>query len=108
MMAEDVTGRIASARIGNESRTDSSAGANGIRPYAVAFLLVAAALVITLPMQRFFLHPFVVLFFLAVMASAWVGGTLAGLFAVLIATLAVDYFLISPFYSFAINTTEVA
>ena len=77
-----------------------------IRPYAVSFLLVAAALVSTQLLRSLFPYPFVFLFFAAVMASAWVGQTGAGLFAVLLSTLAVDYFFVPPFYSFAINTTD--
>ena len=43
-----------------------------------------------------------------VMASAWFGGTVAGLFAVFFSTLAVDYFFVPPFYSFSISPTAEA
>ena len=55
-----------------------------------------------------FPYPFLFLFFAAVMASAWIGETGAGLFAVLLSTVAVEYFFVPPFYSFAINTTDTA
>jgi K+-sensing histidine kinase KdpD len=42
------------------------------------------------------------------MTSAWFGGTEAGLFAVLLSTLAVDYFFVPPFHSFVINATDSA
>jgi len=42
------------------------------------------------------------------MASAWFGGTAPGLFAVFLSTLAVDYFFVPPFRSFAVNTTDTA
>src|SRR5579884_113343 len=77
---------------------------SAIRRYALTLVFVAAALSATLLLQHVFPYPF--LFFAAVMASAWFGGRLAGLFAVLISTLTVDYFFVSPFYSFAINATE--
>jgi K+-sensing histidine kinase KdpD len=48
------------------------------------------------------------LFFAAVMISAWFGGTAPGLFAVLLSTLAVDYFFVPPFHSFVINATDGA
>ena len=64
---------------------------------------VAAALSSSLPLQRLFPYPFLFLFFAAVMASAWFGGTAPGLFAVILSTLAVDYFFVPPFHSFAIN-----
>jgi len=42
------------------------------------------------------------------MASAWSGGIGPGLFAVLVSTLAVDYFFVPPLHSFALNTTDSA
>jgi K+-sensing histidine kinase KdpD len=78
------------------------------RRYAIALLFVAAASVSTLLLQRFFPYPFLFLFFAAVMASAWFGGTGAGLFAVLISTLVVDYFFVPPLRTLAINATDAA
>jgi K+-sensing histidine kinase KdpD len=77
-----------------------------IRRYGISFLFVAAAFVSTLLLQRFFPYPFLFLFFAAVMASAWFGGIAPGFVAVLISTLAVDYFFVPPFHSFAINATD--
>ena len=79
-----------------------------IRRYGIAFVFVAAALVSSLLLQRFFPYPFLFLFFAAVMASAWFGGMAPGFFAVLVSTLAVDYFFVPPLYSFAINATDGA
>jgi K+-sensing histidine kinase KdpD len=79
-----------------------------MRRYGIAFLFVALALVLTLPLQRLFVHPFLFLFFAAVMASAWYGSTGPGLLAVLLSTVVVDYFFVQPLYSFAVNATEVA
>jgi len=42
------------------------------------------------------------------MASAWLGGTGAGLFAVLLSTLLTDYFFVPPFHSFVIAPTDVS
>jgi K+-sensing histidine kinase KdpD len=69
---------------------------------------VAAALFLSLPLQNLFPYPFLFLFFAAVMASAWFGGTAPGLFAVFLSTLAVDYFFVPPFRSFAVTTTDTA
>jgi C4-dicarboxylate-specific signal transduction histidine kinase len=74
--------------------------------YLGALTFVGAALVATLLVQHFFPYPFLFLFFAAVMASAWFGGTQAGLFAVLVSTLVVEYFFVPPFYSFVINATD--
>lgn len=71
-------------------------------------LCVLVALASTILVQRFFPYPFLFLFFAAVMVSAWFGGTTAGLVAVLLSTLAVDYFFVPPYYSFAVNATEMA
>src|ERR1700731_457742 len=79
-----------------------------IRRNAIALTSVAAALGLTLLLQHLFPYPFLFLFFAAVMTSAWFGGTAPGLFAVLLSTLAVDYFFVPPFRSFAINATDAA
>ena len=76
--------------------------------YGIALVCVAAALSSSLLLQRLFPYPFLFLFFAAVMASAWFGGTAPGLFAVLLSTVAVDYFFVPPFHSFAVNATDTA
>src|ERR1700722_8685417 len=78
-----------------------------VQGYSTALLSVSAALGLTLLVQRFFPYPFLFLFFAGVMTSAWFGGPAPGLFAVLLSTLAVDYFFVPPFYSFSINATDV-
>jgi PAS domain S-box-containing protein len=77
-----------------------------IRPYGTAVLLVGAAFVATLLIRGLFPYPFLFLFFAAVMASAWFGGTGPGLFAVLLSTIVVDYFFVPPYDSFAVNVTD--
>jgi C4-dicarboxylate-specific signal transduction histidine kinase len=79
-----------------------------LRRCGVALLFVVAAFVPTLLLQRLFPYPFLFLFFGAVMASAWLGGKPAGLLAVLLSTILVEYFFVPPFYSFSISTTAEA
>jgi len=79
-----------------------------IRRNAIALVCVGTALVSTLLLQHLFPYPFLFLFFAAVMTSAWFGGAAPGLFAVLLSTLAVDYFFVPPFHSFVINATDSA
>ena len=79
-----------------------------IRQYGAALSLVSLALLFTLSLRHLFPYPFFFLFFPAVMGAAWFGGPAPGLFAVLLSTMAVDYFLVPPFYSFAINATDIA
>lgn len=42
------------------------------------------------------------------MASAWFGGMAPGFFAVLVSTVAVDYFFVPPLYSLAMRTSDIA
>jgi len=81
---------------------------NIARGYGTALLFVAIALAATLLLRHLFLHPFFLLFFAAVMATSWFGGSGPGLFSVLLSTLAVEYFLVPPFYSFTVSTAEEA
>lgn len=81
-------------------------GGSVLRSYGAALSFVAVALFSTLLLQHLFPYPFLFLFFAAVMASAWFGGMSAGLFAVLVSTVLVEYFFVPPFNSFAVNTTD--
>jgi hypothetical protein len=76
--------------------------------YALAVGFVAGALALTLPLRQFRLGPNVVLFYAAVMASSWFGGKGPGLEAVILSTLAVDYFLTPPLYSLSVNSADLA
>jgi PAS domain S-box-containing protein len=91
----------------NARRTTESRFLTAIRKCTLTVLLVASALGVTALLQRELPYPFLFLFFAAVMTSAWFGGRTAGLLAVLLSTLAVDYFFVPPFYSFRISATEV-
>jgi len=79
-----------------------------IRRYGIALLFVAVAFVSTLLLQRFFPYPFLFVFFAAVMASAWFGGSKPGFLAVLVSTLLVDYFFVPPFHTFAVDASDIA
>jgi C4-dicarboxylate-specific signal transduction histidine kinase len=76
--------------------------------YGLTLCFVALALAASLLLQKLFPYPFLFLFFAAVMASAWFGGTAAGLFAVVTCTIGVDYFFVPPAHSLAINATDSA
>jgi C4-dicarboxylate-specific signal transduction histidine kinase len=77
-----------------------------IRGYGIALVFSATALALTLLLKNLFPYPFLFLFFAAVMASAWFGGTAPGIFAVLLSTIATDYYFVPPLRSFAINATD--
>ncbi|MGA7343214.1 MAG: ATP-binding protein [Terracidiphilus sp.] len=75
---------------------------NALRPVAFAIIFVLVALLWTFPLQHVIAYPFVVLFFGAVMGSAWFGGMVAGFVAVALSSLLVGYFFIPPLYSMTI------
>jgi PAS domain S-box-containing protein len=79
-----------------------------IRPYGMAVALVGAAFLSTLLIRGLFPYPFLFLFFAAVMASAWLGGTGPGLFAVALSTVVVGYYFVPPYNQFAINATDAS
>jgi C4-dicarboxylate-specific signal transduction histidine kinase len=79
-----------------------------IRSYATAIVLVSVAFIVTLLVRSLFPYPFVFLFFAAVMASAWLGGTGPGLLAVLLSTLVVAYFFVPPIYDWSVRATDGA
>jgi len=79
-----------------------------IRRHAIALCFVAVAFGFTLLLQRLFPYPFLFFFLAAVMAAAWFGGTSAGLLAVAVSMLVVDYFFLPPFHSLVINATDGA
>jgi PAS domain S-box-containing protein len=78
------------------------------KDYALAVGFVAGALALTLPLRQFRQGPNVFLFFAAVMASSWFGGKGPGFEAVILSTLAVDYFLTPPLYSLSVDSADLA
>jgi len=89
------------------SKLHDARGASVAYRYGAAVAVVALAFVSTLLLQRLFPYPFLFLFYAAVMASGWVGGTGAGWLAVLLSTLLVDYFFLPPLYTFVIRAADV-
>lgn len=90
----------------NDSRADVfwQSGVNVVlRPLAVAGFFVLVAFLWTLVLQHIFPYPFLFLFLGAVMGSGWFGGRAAGILAVIVSTVIVDYFFVPPFYSFNIS-----
>lgn len=92
----------------DRSRSTSKQLASAAARYSISLLCVSAALFASLFLQHLFPYPFLFLFFAAVMAGAWLGGTASGLFAVFLSTVAVDYYFVPPFHSFAVNATDTA
>jgi len=74
----------------------------GLKPTGIAVVFVLVALLWTFPLQHLIDYPFVFLFFGAIMGSAWFGGSVAGLIAVVLSSLLVTYFFIPPLYSISV------
>ena len=74
----------------------------GLKPCAIAGCFVLVALLWTFPLQHVIAYPFVFLFFGAIMGSAWFGGAVAGIFAVVASSLLITYFFIPPLFSITV------
>ncbi len=76
-------------------------------PYGVAIGSTAIALLLTLWLKPFLSQLVSPLFYIAVIVSAWYGGFRPGFVAVVLSTLAIDYFLIDPPYQlFLLDKTQ--
>jgi C4-dicarboxylate-specific signal transduction histidine kinase len=69
----------------------------------LAFVLVAAALALTLLLQSWVSTAGYLFFYTAVVASSWFGGKRSGWLAVVLSALCVAYFFIPPIYSLKVN-----
>ena len=74
----------------------------GLKPLAIAFCFVLVALLWTFPLQHVMAYPFVFLFFGAIMGSAWFGGAISGLIAVVLSSFVINFFFIPPLYSITV------
>jgi C4-dicarboxylate-specific signal transduction histidine kinase len=70
-------------------------------------LLVGAALGLVLLLQPYLPYPFLFPLLAAVVVGGWFGGPGPGLFAVVLSTLAVDYFFIPPLRAFSIYVDSI-
>jgi C4-dicarboxylate-specific signal transduction histidine kinase len=80
---------------------------SSILPFALAAVLVGAALGVVLITAPFLPYPFLILFLIPVMIASWFGGIGAGVFAVILSTIAVGYFFIEPIRAFSIYAEDV-
>ena len=75
-----------------------------VKPCAIAAFFVYVAFLWTLPLQHAIAYPFVFLFFGAIMGSAWFGGITAGVIAIVLSSIFLDFFFIVPLYSISVAT----
>jgi PAS domain S-box-containing protein len=79
---------------------------SGLR-YVFAFLFVAAATGLSLILKPILPDGFLVFYLAAVMLAGWYGRTGAGLFAVVLAMLVVDFLFIAPYRAFVVELDEL-
>ena len=72
-------------------------------PYAVAIGSTAIALLLRLWLEPWLLRSIGAFFYIAIIVSVWYGGFRPGFVAVVLSTLAINYFLIPPRYQFGIE-----
>ncbi len=78
-----------------------------IARYGLALFFVATALLWSLLLFPFLSNSFIVLFLAGVIASGWFGGGGPGFLAVVISSLAVDYFFFPPIRNFGVSLETV-
>ena len=89
-------------QLSSESKSAPISGSDSARTvasfgrYVLAVGLTAAAVPLTFYLQRLVSHPFLIVFHLAVMLAAWFGGNGPAVLAVVLSTLAFDYFFLDP------------
>jgi PAS domain S-box-containing protein len=74
--------------------------------YVLAIVSVAAALFITSALEQY--TDITPLFYAAIVVSAWFGGRGPGLLAVVLSELAIDYYLVEPFYSLGLGPKPIS
>jgi len=75
--------------------------------YGIALVFVGAALGLSLLLHRSLADGFLIFFLSAVMLAGWFGRTGAGLFAVVLSMMIVDYFFIAPYRALAVEIEEL-
>ena len=73
----------------------------------LAIALVGLALFLSLLLHRIVSDAFLLLFLAAVVASGWFGRTGPGLFAVLLSSLAIDYYFLPPYRGLRMNVEAI-
>jgi C4-dicarboxylate-specific signal transduction histidine kinase len=74
--------------------------------YGLAVITVGAALIITRSLEQY--TDITPLFYAAIVVSAWFGGMGPGLLAVVLAELAIDYFLVPPLYTLGLGPKPIS
>lgn len=81
-------------------------GVRHVWRFGLAVVTVVAALLITTSLQEY--TDITPLFYAAIVVSAWFGGRAPGLLAVVLSELAIDYYLVAPFYSLGLGLKPIS
>jgi C4-dicarboxylate-specific signal transduction histidine kinase len=87
--------------------TDVPSRIDALARYALAIILVALALLVSLALQHSFGNPFWFFFSVAVILATWFGRTGPGWLSVVCSTLAVMYYFTPPIGSFAVSPRDL-
>jgi len=74
--------------------------------FGLAVISVAAALVLTIALVQY--TDITPLFYAAIVISAWFGGMAPGLLAVVLSELAIDYYLVPPYYTLGLGPKPIS
>jgi len=74
--------------------------------YGLAIVTVAAALVLTMLLEQY--TDITILFYAAVVVSAWFGGMGPGLLAVILSGVSIDYFFVAPLYTLRLGPKPIS
>src|SRR6185503_18574746 len=74
--------------------------------YGLAIVTVAAALVLTILLEQY--TDITILFYAAVVISAWFGGMGPGLLAVILSGVSIDYFFVAPLYTLRLGPKPIS
>jgi C4-dicarboxylate-specific signal transduction histidine kinase len=88
---------------GKEGKSDTQRFGSQVLLHALAVVLIAAALAATLLVKNVVSTAGFVFFYTAVVVTTWYGGKWAGALAVILATLAVEYFFMPPIHSLRVD-----
>src|ERR1700722_3708730 len=98
-------GRESEIRV--ERNPGGSRLASAVFRCGLAVVLVAAALAVTFLLQNVVSTAGYLFFYIAVVASTWFAGRWPGALAVILSSIAVEYFFMAPIYSFGLNRESV-
>jgi C4-dicarboxylate-specific signal transduction histidine kinase len=89
------------------TNADASSRIGAVARYALAIILVALALLVSLALQNSFGNPFWFFFSVAVILATWFGRTGPGWLSVVCSTLAVMYYFTPPIGRFAVTPSDL-